>query len=263
MPDLPSIAIVPCLSDNYSYIVRCPSTGATLLVDPSESEPVLSVIDAMGGRLDAVLCTHHHPDHVGGLDALRERFSSLRVYAHHEDEARIDGVTHALGHDDGFVVGSLAVRALHVPAHTSGALSYVLDDRAVFTGDTLFSAGCGRLFEGTAAMMNHALNDVLGALPDSVLVYPGHEYAEKNLRFALEVEPDSDAIRARQARVAALRQKSAPAVPSTLGEERETNPFLRVKTSSVQRFAKQKSADVAPEDPAAVLAIVRAARDRY
>ncbi|MBL8679974.1 MAG: hydroxyacylglutathione hydrolase [Myxococcales bacterium] len=263
MHDAPPITIVPCLSDNYSYVVRCAATGATLLVDPSEPEPVLAAIEAMGGRLDAVLCTHHHPDHVGGLDALRERFSSLRVYAHHEDESRIDGVTHALGHDDGFYVGSMAVRALHVPAHTSGALSYVLDERAVFTGDTLFSAGCGRLFEGTPAMMNHALNDVLGALADTVLVYPGHEYAEKNLRFALEVEPGSDAIRARQARVASLREKNAPAVPSTLGEERETNPFLRVKTPTVQRFARAKKADVAPEDPASVLAVVRAARDRF
>jgi hydroxyacylglutathione hydrolase len=258
-----AITIVPCLSDNYAYLARCERTGATLLVDPSEPGPVLAAIERAGGRLDAVLCTHHHDDHVGGLAALRQRFSSLRVYAHHEDRARIDGVTHALGHDDGFTVGALDLAARHVPAHTTGALAYVLEGRAVFTGDTLFTAGCGRLFEGTAAMMNHALNEVLGALGDDVLVYPGHEYTEKNLRFALEVEPDSAAVRARIERVAAVRAQGAPSVPSTLGEERASNPFLRVREPGVRAFARTRAAAIDESNPSEVLAVVRRARDVF
>jgi hydroxyacylglutathione hydrolase len=265
MPEPIVVTIVPCLADNYAYLVQCPRTGATLLVDPSEGDPVLDAIERAGGRLDAVLCTHHHMDHVGGLDALRERFSSLRVYAHERDRARIDGVTHGLTHDDGFTVGALDVRALHVPAHTDGALAYVLERDAVFTGDTLFSAGCGRLFEGTPSMMLHALRDTLGALGDEVRVFPGHEYAEKNLRFAQQIEPDSRALQDRVERVRALRARGAPAVPSTMREERETNPFLRVHEPAVLRFARavEGAPEAQPEDPASVLAAVRRARDRF
>lgn len=257
------VTIVPCLSDNYAYLARCEQTGATLLVDPSEPAPVIAAIEAAGGRLDAVLCTHHHDDHVGGLAALRQRFRSLAVYAHHQDAARIGGVTRALGHDEGFAVGAMSVRAQHVPAHTMGALAYVLDERAVFTGDTLFSAGCGRLFEGDAAMMNRSLNEVIAALPDHVLVYPGHEYTEKNLRFAQSVEPESDAIRARIARVEALRASGAPSIPSTLRDERACNPFLRVRERSVRAFAAQREGLSEDADAAAVFAVVRRARDRF
>ncbi len=258
------VTIVPCLEDNYAYLVRCPRTGATLLVDPSEPGPVLAAIARAGGRLDAVLCTHHHGDHVGGLDAIRERFQGVRVYAHAEDVARIDGVTRPLSHDEGFAVGGMTVRALHVPAHTVGALAYVLDEAAVFTGDTLFSAGCGRLFEGTASMMDAALHHTLGVLPDGVRMYPGHEYAEKNLRFAATVEPDSPAVRARVERVRALRARGLPAVPSTMGEERATNPFLRVRDAAVIAYARAVGGDgVQPDEPASVLAAVRGARDRF
>lgn len=258
-----TVTIIPCLSDNYAYLITCAQTKATLLVDPSEPEPVLAAIERAGGRLDAVLCTHHHMDHVGGLDAVRERFRSVNVYAHHEDAPKIDGVNRALGHDDGFVLGAVSVCAKHVPAHTKGALAYVIDERAVFTGDTLFTAGCGRLFEGSAAMMHHALNEVLGALGDDVLVYPGHEYTEKNLRFARSVEPGSEAIAEREARVAAVRARGEPSVPSTMGEERASNPFLRVREPSVRAFARAREASVDEGDAAQVLAVVRRARDVF
>jgi hydroxyacylglutathione hydrolase len=257
------VTIVPCLADNYSYLVRCARTGATLLVDPSEAAPVLAAIDAAGGRLDAVLCTHHHWDHVGGLAALRARFRELRVYAHRDDVSRIEGVTHGLSHDERFEVGAMSVQAMHVPAHTTGALSFLLDEQVVFTGDTLFSAGCGRLFEGTAAMMLRALTEVLGRLADDVRVYPGHEYAEKNLRFAQRVEPDSRAIASRVERVRALREAGAPSVPSTMGEERATHPFLRVAERSVQRFACDQQPGLSSADLAAVFGVVRRARDEF
>lgn len=258
-----TVTIVPCLSDNYAYLITCAQTRATLLVDPSESGPVLAAIDRAGGRLDAVLCTHHHMDHVGGLDALRRRFRGLPVYAHHQDAPKIDGVNRTLGHDDGFVLGALSVHAKHVPAHTKGALAYVLEGRAVFTGDTLFGAGCGRLFEGTAAMMYHALHEVLGALGDDVLVYPGHEYTEKNLRFAHMVEPGSTAIAERLARVVMRRANGEPSVPSTMGEERASNPFLRVSAPAVRAFAKEREAGVDDTDAVQVFAVVRRARDVF
>lgn len=263
MRDEGAVTIIPCLTDNYAYLARCSRTGAVLVVDPGEPEPVLAAIDRAGGRLDAVLCTHHHWDHVGALGALIERFRSAKVYAHHRDASRIDGVTNTLGHDEGFVVGERAVRALHVPAHTAGALAFVLDERAVFTGDTLFSAGCGRLFEGSAAMMHAALCDTLGRLGDDVLVYPGHEYAEKNLRFASVIEPESRAVAERIERVRALRARGEPSVPSTMAEERASNPFMRVREASVRAFARGREALVDASDPAAVLAVVRRERDGF
>ncbi|MDP3278595.1 MAG: hydroxyacylglutathione hydrolase [Deltaproteobacteria bacterium] len=258
-----SVEIIPCLADNYAYLITCDRSGAVLCVDPGEGEPVLDALDARGVKLDAVLCTHHHLDHVGGLAVLRGRYgSALRVFAHGSDATRIDGPIEPLEHTQSVRLGQLDVTALHVPAHTTGALAYVVDSAAVFTGDTLFSAGCGRLFEGTAEMMTHALMDTLGALSDDVLMYPGHEYAERNLGFAAMISPGHLPTQARIARVATLRAHGEPAVPSTLGEERETNPFLRLSAEDIRAFARAQAA-YSGEDPSAILQVIRSARDRY
>lgn len=227
------ITTVACLSDNYAYLLRDPATGAVAVVDPSEEAPVLAALAGVGGRLDAILATHHHFDHVGGIEALAARFPGVPVYGHASDEGRIPCLSERL--DDGatFRVGAIDVRALHVPGHTTGALAYVVGD-AVFTGDTLFLAGCGRLFEGTPAMMHASLSRIAATLPPSTRVHCGHEYTAANLRFAAAIEPANAAVTNRAARVAELRARGEPTMGATLAEERATNPFLRAGEPAVR-----------------------------
>jgi hydroxyacylglutathione hydrolase len=227
---------VPCLSDNYAYLVARDGADEAVVIDPSESAPVIAALEREGLRPVAILNTHHHPDHVGGNEGLRERFGALPVYAHVSDEGRVPGQTERVEEGKGFSVGGLAWTALHVPGHTTGAVAYCVED-AVFTGDTLFVAGCGRLFEGTPAMMLRSLADKLGHLPPGTRVFCGHEYTASNLRFAVHAEPDNHAAAEKLARVTAMRERGDVTVPSTLAEERATNPFMRCDLPSLrERF---------------------------
>jgi hydroxyacylglutathione hydrolase len=254
---------VACLRDNYAYLVVCDATRQAAVVDPSEAEPVAAALRSAGVTLAAILCTHHHADHTGGVEELLAQFgSALPVYGHARDRDRIAGLSRGVVQGDTLAVGALGARVLEIPAHTLGAVAYAFDAAgAVFTGDTLFCAGCGRLFEGTAAMMHRALNETLAALPDATRVYPGHEYAESNLRFAVTVEPGNEATRARYEQTRAARAAGRFCVPSTLGEERATNPFMRVREPEVRAFARERGAD--ERDPVAVLGAVRAAKDSF
>jgi hydroxyacylglutathione hydrolase len=219
------VEAIPCLRDNYAWLIRCGSTGATALVDACEE----AVVGRVGARLDALWCTHHHWDHVGGNLAVAAAFPGIGVYGHESDRARIPGLTVALEDGATFSLGRLSIEVLHVPGHTLGAIAYVVRgerETVVFTGDTLFSAGCGRLFEGTAQMMASSLSR-LATLPPATRVYCGHEYTASNLAFARYLEPTSSAIAQRAEEVLALRQAGRPSVPSTLAIELETNPFLR------------------------------------
>lgn len=251
---------VPCLQDNYAWLLRCEQTRFTAVVDPSEAPPVLAALRERAWKLDAILCTHHHFDHVGGVEPLREQLGPLPVFGFEGERERIPGLDRPLADGAEVTLGALKVRALHVPAHTRGALAFVVDEEHVFTGDTAFCGGCGRLFEGTAADMERALCGRLGALGDAVSMYPGHEYALKNLRFALTIEPDNEALRARLAAVEERRSRGEHCAPSTLGLERATNPFFRVREEAVRAWARQRGSEA---DPVSVLAAVRAARDVY
>lgn len=239
------IVPIPCLRDNYAYLVVCDATGRAAVVDPSEAAPVREAVRHQGVTLAAIWNTHHHSDHVGGNQGLLTDQPDLEVVAHQSDKHRIPGITRAVEEGDRVQVGEVEAAILHNPGHTSGAVSYHIGAGAgdapagaLFTGDTLFGAGCGRLFEGTPADMFASLTK-LTALPPETRVYCGHEYTEANLRFAAEAEPDNQAVAPRRARVAALRGDGAPSVPFTIAEERATNPFVRA--GSVERLAELRA----------------------
>jgi hydroxyacylglutathione hydrolase len=254
------ITAVPCLRDNYAYLIRRAGSGKALVVDPSESEPVIAALAREKLDLVGILNTHHHHDHVGGNEALLGRFGKLPVFGYESDRGRIPGQTTFLEHEQGFEAAGLRFRALHIPGHTLGAVAYVVED-AVFTGDTMFAAGCGRLFEGTPAMMHESLNEKLASLPDATRVYFGHEYTANNLRFAAHVEPGNARVREKAERVAKLRESGEFTTPSTIGEERETNPFMRCTSPEIiDKVAAHLSGD---RSPIAVLGAVRAAKDAF
>ncbi len=224
---------VPCLADNYAYLVIEGTYAA--IVDPSVHTPVLDVIAREGVSPAAIWLTHHHWDHVGGVEGIVAAHPSIEVVAHRSDAARVPKVTKLVDEGDVVELGDLRAKILHNPGHTLGAISYWIEDGdgAVFTGDTLFAAGCGRVFEGTPEMMYASLNK-LAALPPTTRVYFGHEYTAANLEFAAHVDPASQAIAARLATV------TAPSTPSTIAEERATNPFLLAKDAG--EFAARREA---------------------
>lgn len=254
------LAIIPCLSDNYAYLLRRPGAKNAVVVDASEAAPVRAVLQREGLLLEAILSTHHHADHVGGNRELAQCFPGVRVFGFRTDRGRLPGLTDPL--DDGaeFEVAGFGFRALHIPGHTQGALAYLTEDR-VFTGDTLFVAGCGRLFEGTPEQMVESLNGKLASLPDGTRIYCGHEYTQKNLAFARWVEPENSAIQAKAERVRELRERGLPSVPSTIGEERATNPFLRLDRDEIlDRFGEELGKE--PSAGARFWAM-RRAKDRF
>jgi len=241
---------VPTLKDNYSYVLVCEQSGEAAIVDAPESEPLVRRVDALGCRVTKILSTHHHWDHSGANPDLARRYKAP-VYGHVSDADRIPGFTNGLNEGDTLDVGRERARILFIPAHTRAHIAYVFDAaQALFCGDTLFAAGCGRLFEGTPQMMYEALCVKLAKLPDSMRVYCGHEYTLSNLRFAAHAEPDNAAVKEKLERVMVVRSRAAadwhdarPAemtVPSTLGEERATNPFMRA--SSAEELGRRRAA---------------------
>jgi hydroxyacylglutathione hydrolase len=254
---------VPQLADNYAYLVIDPASHDAAVVDCAEAAPVLDEARRRGARLVAVLATHHHFDHVGGNLDLLAAVPGLRVYGSADDAPRIPGITDRVRDRDDVAVGPLRGRILLIPAHTSGHVAYHFpDERAVFTGDTLFAAGCGRLFEGDAAQMMSSLGK-LAALPPETRVYCGHEYTEKNLRFAAALEPGNRAVADKLRRVEALRREGKPTVPSTIAEEKATNPFLRTDSPELAASVRERVPGVPPGDPVALFAAVRALKDRF
>jgi hydroxyacylglutathione hydrolase len=226
---------IPTLRDNYTYLLVCEESGEAAVVDAPEAAPVVDRAAALELHVTKILSTHHHYDHSQANPELAKLYDAP-VYGHRSDEGRLPGQTHGLEEGDTISVGHQNARILFIPAHTRGHIAYVFDD-AVFCGDTLFAAGCGRLFEGTPEMMYEALCEKLAALPDATRVFCGHEYTASNLRFAAHVEPDNAAVKEKLARVERIRAKAAAdwhdatpdemTVPSTIGEERATNPFMR------------------------------------
>ncbi len=217
---------VPVLSDNYSWLLRCSASGAVAIVDPPELDPVADAIDAGGGRLDLILLTHHHGDHIAAADAVRARYGAPIAGAA-ADAKRLPKLDMSVGEGDTVALGRATAQVLDTPGHTVGHVSYVFADGSVLLcGDTLFSLGCGRLLEGTPAQMFASLRK-LAALPPETLVCCGHEYTLANARFALTAEPDNAALAAYAERVKTLRAEGRPTLPSLLADELACNPFLR------------------------------------
>jgi len=245
------------LSDNYIYLIRDPESGQTGVVDPAVAEPVLDALARLGWQLTHILNTHHHPDHVGGNDMLM-RETGCVVVGPRADRARIPGIRHEVGDGDTYALGSARAQVFDVPGHTRGHIAYWFEESAaLFCGDTLFALGCGRLFEGTPAQMWTSLSK-LQALPPETRVYCAHEYTQSNGRFALSVEPANPLLVARMRRVDELRAAGRPTVPSTLAEERATNPFLRPDSLEIQQVL-----GLAGAGPVEVFGATRARKDTF
>ena len=235
------IHLVPCLKDNYAYILHEPRTRAVAVVDPSEAAPVIDALRARGLALTHILNTHHHFDHTGGNLELKER-TGARIIGPRADADRIPGIDIQVGQGDLVAIGTAIARVYDIPAHTRGHIAFWFEEaKAVFTGDTMFAMGCGRLFEGTPDQMWQSLS-TLARLPADTRIYCGHEYTQSNGRFALSLEPGNADLVARMKEVDDLRQRGPPTIPSTIGLELKTNPFLRPDSEELRRTLRMERA---------------------
>ncbi|KAF8058326.1 gloB [Scenedesmus sp. PABB004] len=250
---------VPALSDNYVWLLHEPTAGVTAVVDPAEAAPVEAALRERGWSLQYVLNTHHHHDHTGGNLALKRQHPGLQVVGPRADAARIPGIDVQLGDGDRWALGGQEMRVFDTPGHTRGHISlWFPGAKALFCGDTLFALGCGRLFEGDPQTMWASLSK-LTPLPRDTLVYCAHEYTQSNARFAVTVDPHNAALAARKAAIDEARARGEATVPSLLGEELDTNPFLRPHDAGVRTGVGAAPGAADWE----VFGAVRAAKDRF
>lgn len=251
------IVSVPALSDNYVYLLHDADTGDTAVVDPAEAPPVEEALAARGWKLTHILNTHHHMDHIGGNQELKAKWG-CPIVGPRAESARIDGMDVLVSEGDSYAVGTQTAQVFEVPGHTTGHIAFWFKDSdALFCGDTLFVLGCGRMFEGSPPGFWNSLCK-LRALPDSTRVYCGHEYTQANARFAVAVDPDNAALKARAVEIDALRAAGKGTVPSRLGQEKAINPFLRADDPGMQA-----AVGMAGADPAAVFAEIRKRKDNF
>jgi len=248
---------IPCLDDNYGYLVHEPTSGLTASIDTPDARAINAALAQKGWRLTHILNTHHHFDHAGGNEQLKAQWGCTVVGAD-GDAARIPGIDVRLRDGDNYLFGESRVVVLEVPGHTTGHIAfYFADEGAAFVGDTLFVLGCGRLFEGTAEQMWHSLTKIM-SLPDDTVLYCAHEYTQSNARFALSVDPGNADLVARSAEINALRAAGKPTVPTTLLREKATNPFLRAADVSLQQ-----NLDLVGAPLSSVFAETRRRKDRF
>ena len=257
-----AITIVTQLSDNFAYLISDDQSGECAVVDCAEADKVIEAAKRHHLKLTAVLTTHWHPDHSGGNSDIVGKVPGLKVFGASAENGRIPALTNPVADGDTFRIGALEARVIGIPAHTNGHVAYYFPQlKSVFTGDTLFVAGCGRVFEGKAATMVDSLAK-LSKLPDDTKVYCGHEYTEKNLRFAMTLEPNNQRIKTKHEWAKKTVADGGHTVPSTIEDEKRTNPFLR--TDSIELIANVKRAD--PQiggDPISIFAKARELKDRF
>ena len=257
------IHTIPAFNDNYLWLLGDGASGQALVVDPGDSAPIKAALNRLGLTLGGILVTHHHPDHIGGVDDLVSEYG-CPVYGPHSQ--RIPQITHPLREGNKLTLLGLELEVLEVPGHTLDHIAYHCSAGGdgqpwLFCGDTLFAAGCGRLFEGSPAQMYNSLTR-LAALPATTRVYCAHEYTLANLRFALAVEPGNQALQERQTQVQALREAGTPSVPFTIAEELATNPFLRCHLPVIAEAASRRSGEQLHR-PVAVFAAIRDWKDNF
>lgn len=232
----------PYMSDNYGVLLHSPVTGETAAIDAGDAQALLSALDEKGWNLTELWITHHHGDHTAGLAAVKER-TRCRVTGPAQQSAPIDGLDRRVGDGDRFEFAGREVRVLHTPGHTTDMVNYHLPaENLVFTGDTLFALGCGRIFEGNARMMWESL-EKLAALPPETVVYCSHEYTLSNAKFALTIDPGNAALKQRAADIASMREKGEPTVPTTIALELATNPFLRAADPAIRHGLGMENAE--------------------
>jgi hydroxyacylglutathione hydrolase len=238
------IRTFPCLTDNFGYLIHDPASKATASIDAPEAGPIIQALEREGWTLTDILVTHHHGDHVGGIAELKQKYN-CRVVAPHDKTAKIPLADARVKQGDIVQVGTLLGRVLETPGHTLDHISYVFDDeKTLFAADTLFSIGCGRVFEGTYPMMWDSLLK-LRALPNDFKLYCGHEYTAANVKFALTIEPNNPDLKAWAEEVTRLRAAGKPTIPTLLGDEKKANVFLRADEPSVAASVHLKGASAA------------------
>ena len=247
-----------CLNDNYGALVHDSATGATACVDVPDAAPTLAALAEQGWNLTDILITHHHADHIQGVPDLKAKFPNAKIWGPAKDAARIPFLDHKVKEGDTVRVGALEAKVIETPGHTLGHIAYHFEqDQVAFCGDTLFSLGCGRVFETPLAVMWNSLAK-LAALPGETQIYCGHEYTEANGRFAITIEPGNPVLKARIEDIARLRAGRAPTLPTTIAAELAANPFLRVEEPAIQA-----AVGMAGAAPAAVFGELRARKDRF
>jgi hydroxyacylglutathione hydrolase len=234
MPKL-DIHQFPCLSDNYGVLIRDAEAGVTAAIDAPDANQVAAALEEKGWRLTHILTTHHHGDHTAGNLALKAD-TKCTIIGPRGEAAKVPGIDKQVGEGDTFKFGSFEVRVLDTPGHTAGHITYLIPSAGVaFVGDTLFAIGCGRVIEGNAQMMWNSLQKLM-ALPKETQVYCGHEYTQSNAKFALTIEPENAALVKRAKEVDQLRAAGKPTLPTNIGIELETNPFLRPSVPAIQQW---------------------------
>ena len=256
----PVVESLPVFEDNYTYVLVRPGQERAIVVDPGDGEKVWGFLREKGYGLEAILATHHHLDHVAGIEFLCGK-RPVDVYCFKGDLHRIPKASLGLGDNEEIEIGGLRVLAVHVPGHTSGHVVYVCGD-ALLAGDTLFLGGCGRLFEGSPEEMFHSLYDKILSLPDETRVFAAHEYTVRNRSFCLSIETENTALKQKLEEAKALCAKTLPTVPGSLKTEKETNIFLRCKEPAVVRAVQERNPGTS-DDPVAVFAALRSMRDVY
>lgn len=248
---------IPCLSDNYGYLLHVRDAGLTATIDTPDPDAINAALDREGWRLTHILNTHWHDDHAGGNLALKSKWNP-EIIGPRAEAAKIPGIDRAVGDGDRVLLGPLAARVFDVPGHTAGHIAYWFESEgAAFVGDTIFALGCGRLFEGTAPQMWSSLEKLM-TMPDETMLYCAHEYTQSNARFALTVEPGNSALRERASEIDHLRAQNRPTVPSSMGLEKRTNPFLRARSAEIRQHLNLPEAD-----NAAVFGEVRRRKDGF